>query len=58
MTQNEQAFHRLTATENGLVGVLAGTVEVSLLQPILYLKNASQQKLGKVKPFFSFLTVL
>eukprot|EP00040_Diaphanoeca_grandis_P042842 m.266157 g.266157 ORF g.266157 m.266157 type:complete len:279 (+) comp65657_c0_seq1:370-1206(+) len=41
MSENRQ----LSATENTLLGVLSGGIEVSILQPILYLKNASQQKL-------------
>ena len=38
-------FQRLSPVENALVGVAAGTIEVTLLQPILYWKNAAQQSL-------------
>lgn len=31
--------------ENGVVGVLSGSIEVCMLQPLLYWKNATQQKL-------------
>ena len=31
--------------KNSVVGIFAGTIEVILLQPILFCKNASQQKL-------------
>mgnify|MGYP001983819370 CR=1 FL=1 len=35
----------LSAAENMALGVAAGTIEVSMLQPMLYCKNASQQGL-------------
>jgi hypothetical protein len=38
-------LQRLTATENLALGVSAGIIEVSLLQPMLYCKNATQQGL-------------
>jgi hypothetical protein len=39
------ALQRLTTAENLALGVSAGTIEVSLLQPMLYCKNATQQGL-------------
>jgi hypothetical protein len=36
---------QLSKFENGVVGVLSGSIEVCLLQPMLYCKNTSQQKL-------------
>ena len=38
-------MQKLTPVENTALGVAAGTIEVSLLQPMLYCKNATQQKL-------------
>ena len=38
-------MQKLTPAENTALGVAAGTIEVSLLQPMLYCKNATQQKL-------------
>ena len=38
-------LQRLSAGENALVGIAAGVIEVTLLQPILYWKNAAQQSL-------------
>ena len=35
--------------KNTVVGIFAGTIEVILLQPILFCKNASQQKLKFTK---------
>jgi solute carrier family 25 (mitochondrial carnitine/acylcarnitine transporter), member 20/29 len=35
----------LTAPENAVLGCAAGTIEVTILQPMLYLKNATQQGL-------------
>ncbi|KAL3925621.1 MAG: hypothetical protein SGPRY_003605 [Prymnesium sp.] len=35
----------LPALENTVLGVVSGTIEVTLLQPMLYCKNASQQGL-------------
>ena len=32
--------------QNTIIGVISGIIEVSFLQPLLYCKNASQQKLG------------
>lgn len=43
---NNAGFQKMTPVENTVVGVLAGAIEVVLLQPILYCKNASQQGLG------------
>eukprot|EP00941_MAST-03F_sp_MAST-3F-sp1_P002130 g2130.t1 len=39
------ALQKLSAVENAAVGVVAGTIEVTILQPMLYCKNATQQKL-------------
>lgn len=39
------ALQKLTVMENALVGICAGAIEVTLLQPMLYCKNATQQKL-------------
>jgi hypothetical protein len=41
-------YQKLTTGENTLLGIVAGTIEVSILQPMLYLKNASQQ--GGINP--------
>lgn len=38
-------MQNLSAVENATVGVAAGTIEVTILQPILYFKNAAQQNL-------------
>lgn len=35
----------LSSAENTMLGVAAGTIEVTLLQPMLYCKNATQQNL-------------
>eukprot|EP00633_Aureoumbra_lagunensis_P002789 CAMPEP_0197294322 /NCGR_PEP_ID=MMETSP0890-20130614/32041_1 /TAXON_ID=44058 ORGANISM="Aureoumbra lagunensis, Strain CCMP1510" /NCGR_SAMPLE_ID=MMETSP0890 /ASSEMBLY_ACC=CAM_ASM_000533 /LENGTH=264 /DNA_ID=CAMNT_0042769673 /DNA_START=103 /DNA_END=897 /DNA_ORIENTATION=+ len=35
----------MTSSENGMLGILAGAIEVTSLQPILYWKNAAQQHL-------------
>ena len=35
----------LTATQSGCLGGIAGTFEVCLLQPLLFCKNATQQKI-------------
>lgn len=43
MSSFEVKAQRMSPTENGLVGVAAGIIEVCLLQPILYWKNAAQQ---------------
>jgi len=39
------ALQRLTPVENLVLGVVAGTIEVTMLQPMLYCKNATQQGL-------------
>ena len=39
------ALQKLSTTESTLLGIAGGIIEVSILQPILYLKNASQQGL-------------
>eukprot|EP01127_Copromyxa_protea_P013554 TRINITY_DN366_c0_g1_i1.p1 TRINITY_DN366_c0_g1~~TRINITY_DN366_c0_g1_i1.p1 ORF type:complete len:283 (+),score=38.08 TRINITY_DN366_c0_g1_i1:182-1030(+) len=44
----EEAFQRLSALENAVLGVFAGSLEVTCLQPILYCKNAAQQKIKLV----------
>ncbi|KAJ8604972.1 hypothetical protein CTAYLR_006904 [Chrysophaeum taylorii] len=41
----EVRLQRMSPVENGMLGVAAGVIEVCLLQPILYWKNAAQQKL-------------
>mmetsp|Transcript_13296 Transcript_13296/g.21768 ORF Transcript_13296/g.21768 Transcript_13296/m.21768 type:complete len:271 (-) Transcript_13296:207-1019(-) len=38
-------YQKITTTENTILGVVAGTIEVTILQPMLYCKNASQQSL-------------
>lgn len=46
---------KLTPTENTVVGISSGTIEVMLLQPILYWKNASQQGLPfTLKPSYLY----
>ena len=42
----EENFQKLSPVENTIVGILVGTLEVSVMQPTLYLKNASQQGLA------------
>jgi solute carrier family 25 carnitine/acylcarnitine transporter 20/29 len=39
------ALQKLTVVDNAIVGVAAGTIEVTILQPMLYCKNATQQRL-------------
>ena len=39
------ALQALSTTESTILGIAAGVIEVTILQPILYLKNASQQGL-------------
>jgi len=41
----EQALLKMSPLENAAVGVGAGTIEVTALQPILYWKNVTQQGL-------------
>lgn len=41
----EGDLQKLNGQENGVVGMLSGVIEVTLLQPMLFLKNASQQGL-------------
>lgn len=41
----DAALQKLTTVECTALGIIGGIIEVSLLQPILYLKNASQQGL-------------
>ena len=41
----EEDFQKLSPLENTIVGILVGIFEVSVMQPTLYLKNASQQGL-------------
>jgi len=41
-----EAFQTLSPLQNALIGTAAGTIEVTILQPMLYCKNATQQKLG------------
>mmetsp|Transcript_4788 Transcript_4788/g.6568 ORF Transcript_4788/g.6568 Transcript_4788/m.6568 type:complete len:123 (+) Transcript_4788:406-774(+) len=38
-------YQKLSAVENTALGVAAGTIEVTILQPMLYCKNATQQGL-------------
>eukprot|EP00602_Paraphysomonas_sp_CaronLab_P003453 CAMPEP_0185025550 /NCGR_PEP_ID=MMETSP1103-20130426/8462_1 /TAXON_ID=36769 /ORGANISM="Paraphysomonas bandaiensis, Strain Caron Lab Isolate" /LENGTH=240 /DNA_ID=CAMNT_0027558771 /DNA_START=52 /DNA_END=771 /DNA_ORIENTATION=+ len=38
-------FQKLSPVENTVVGVCIGVIEVTLMQPTLYLKNAAQQNL-------------
>eukprot|EP00047_Mylnosiga_fluctuans_P006082 m.244733 g.244733 ORF g.244733 m.244733 type:complete len:279 (-) comp14505_c0_seq1:187-1023(-) len=38
-------YQKLSKIENAAVGTVSGTIEVCILQPMLYWKNASQQKL-------------
>lgn len=42
---SEENFQKLSSAENAMVGVGAGIIEVTILQPMLYWKNATQQKL-------------
>jgi hypothetical protein len=42
---DESNFQKLTPVENAAVGIAAGVIEVTILQPMLYWKNATQQKL-------------
>lgn len=42
---DERNFQKLTSLENAQVGIAAGIIEVTILQPMLYWKNATQQKL-------------
>ena len=37
------ALQKLNPLENALLGVASGTIEVTILQPMLYCKNATQQ---------------
>ena len=46
MSKRELGFQKMTPVDNTITGILAGTIEVTLLQPMLYCKNASQQGLG------------
>lgn len=39
------ALQKLSTTESTALGIAGGVIEVTILQPILYLKNASQQGL-------------
>eukprot|EP00667_Euglena_gracilis_P016774 EG_transcript_17596 len=39
------AVQKLSPTENTMLGIAAGIIEVTILQPMLYCKNATQQKL-------------
>jgi hypothetical protein len=39
------AIQKLSSTENTALGIAAGVIEVTILQPMLYCKNATQQKL-------------
>ena len=41
----EQALLKMSPLENAAIGVGAGTFEVCVLQPMLYMKNATQQGL-------------
>jgi len=43
--EKADALQRLSPVENTCLGVAAGTIEVLLLQPMLYCKNATQQSL-------------
>lgn len=46
---------RLSPSENTAVGITSGTIEVMMLQPILYWKNASQQGLPfTLKPSYLY----
>ncbi|KAJ1446145.1 mitochondrial carrier domain-containing protein [Pelagophyceae sp. CCMP2097] len=40
-----RGYQRMGPMDNALVGVAAGTIEVTMLQPILYWKNAAQQNM-------------
>lgn len=45
MAPAEVDVKQLSAAQNASVGAIAGTIEVVILQPMLYCKNATQQKL-------------
>ena len=44
--ENVDKYQLLTSTQNTILGICAGTIEVTILQPMLYCKNAVQQNLG------------
>ena len=43
---NGDKFSKLSPLQNTKLGLYCGVLEVLLLQPILYLKNATQQRLA------------
>lgn len=43
-------FQKMTPIQNVAVGVAAGQIEITLLQPILYWKNAQQQSVSLFTP--------
>lgn len=44
-------LQKLTPFENFYTGVVSGCIEVACMQPVLFLKNASQQSRGRNEKF-------